>query len=147
MGRKQQPGATPAVKVVYHGADSADRQTSGRSMDYFVFANPNQVQAWRTDKSIPLVDVVDSFDIFEVGNGGNTGVFSHPSKQALENAFSTSNETDVIQKILTEGKIMASEGPHHHDKDRFDRQTAPPGNYTKGAYQGNVGSGRGGVHN
>ncbi|KAJ3046802.1 hypothetical protein HK097_000497 [Rhizophlyctis rosea] len=142
MGRKQQPGATPAVKVIYHGADSAEGQTSGMNMDYLIFANPNQIQRWRLDNSIPLVDVVDFFDIFEVANGGNAGVFSPASKQTLENAFSTSNETDIIQKILKEGKIIAGEGPYHHDKDRFDCPTAPFGNYTNGAYQGSGGSGR-----
>ncbi|KAJ3041084.1 hypothetical protein HDV00_009984 [Rhizophlyctis rosea] len=141
MGKKTSTAGVGPVKVVWHGPDSADRQTSGKNMDFFVFANPEMVDKWRSDKSVPLIEVVDSFDIFEVGNGGNTGVFSHPSKQALENAFNTSNDAEVIQRILTEGKVQAGAGPHHQEKGQFDRLSSGSGtNYTRGGYQGRTGN-------
>ncbi|KAJ3037761.1 hypothetical protein HDV00_001346 [Rhizophlyctis rosea] len=114
MGKKTSTAGVGPVKIVWHGPDSADQKTSGKNMGFFVFANPEMVDKWRSDKSVPLIEVVDSFDIFEVGNSGNIGVFSHPSKQALENAFNTSNDAEVIQRILTEGTVQAeNQQPMH----------------------------------
>ncbi|KAI9095172.1 hypothetical protein DFS34DRAFT_626908 [Phlyctochytrium arcticum] len=89
-----------------------------------------QVEKWRSDKSIPLVEVVDSFDIFEVPTGGNTGMFERPSKQILETSFGTSNQDEIIHKILSEGKITNA-------SDKLNKANGP-GNSSRGAYQGRV---------
>ncbi|KAI8822504.1 ribosome maturation protein [Fimicolochytrium jonesii] len=120
------------VRVVWHGKEKADAQTSGRFLDFFVFADPNQVEPWRKDKSIPIVDVVESFDIFAVNNGGNTGVYERPSRQQLDTTFGTHNVSEIIERILQEGKI--ERGPDAH----LNRLTAPPRNCSKGAYNGRV---------
>jgi len=140
--------APPAsTRIVWHGPQNSGSQTSGRSVEYFVFADPVQVEKWRTDKTIPLVDVVDRFEIYEVSNGGNTGLYEKPSKASLHNTFDTHDETAVIQRILTDGKIMRGDAPHHHEKESYDHLRAPPGNQMKGSYQGKSVSGRAAVHN
>jgi ribosome maturation protein Sdo1 len=56
----------PSDKIVLHQKDS----------EFFVYAEPHKVEQWRKDKSIPLVDVVQAFNIYE-GSGNK------PSKQSL----------------------------------------------------------------
>ncbi|CAG8624384.1 6853_t:CDS:2 [Ambispora leptoticha] len=64
-----------------------------------------QVMKWRKDKTIPLADVIQTFDVYEITNGGNEGIAGRPSKQRLENTFGTSNLDEVIEQILEQGTI------------------------------------------
>ncbi|KAJ3323926.1 hypothetical protein HDV06_000902 [Boothiomyces sp. JEL0866] len=73
---------------------------------FFVYVEPNQVDVWRKDKSIPLVDVVQAFQIFESDNHSNQGIAMKPNKSTLSNAFGTEDETKIIEKILSDGKVM-----------------------------------------
>jgi ribosome maturation protein Sdo1 len=47
------------------------------------------VAKWRKDSSVPLVDVVDSFDIFVTNKHGSQGVLDRASKGQIENEFGT----------------------------------------------------------
>ncbi|EPY53641.1 SBDS family protein Rtc3 [Schizosaccharomyces cryophilus OY26] len=67
-------------------------------------ASENIIKSWRTDKTIPLTEVVDSFQVFTLTKGSEGELFK-ASKQQLENAFGTSKDVDVCAKILSEGKI------------------------------------------
>ncbi|KAJ3310335.1 putative aarF domain-containing protein kinase 1 [Boothiomyces sp. JEL0838] len=58
------------------------------------------------DKSIPLVEVVQAFQIFESDNHSNQGIAMKPNKATLSNAFGTEDENKIIEKILSEGKVM-----------------------------------------
>ncbi|KAI9136558.1 hypothetical protein BKA69DRAFT_1042493 [Paraphysoderma sedebokerense] len=71
--------------------------------EFFVVTNPGYVKRWREDKTIPLVNVVQSFDIYQV-HGGQAGV---ASKQLLRDVFGTSNETEAIEWLLQNGNIQA----------------------------------------
>ncbi|KAI8092192.1 ribosome maturation protein [Gilbertella persicaria] len=84
-----------AVKVVYKGADSNE---------FFVIANADMVTKWKSDKTVPLVDVVQSFDVFTTTNKSNTGEYISPSKGLLESTFNTTNVDDIVKKILSEGE-------------------------------------------
>lgn len=84
-----------ATKVVYKGADN---------MEFFVIANAGMVAKWKSDKTIPLIDVVQSFDIHTTTTGGNTGEAIHPSKGVLESTFQTSNKDDIVKKIISDGE-------------------------------------------
>jgi len=84
-----------AARVVYNAG--------GR--DFFVLANPDELSKWHSDKSVPLVDVVQSFQIFETDSGGVQGVVARPSKQTLASCFDTANEDAIIKTILTEGDV------------------------------------------
>ncbi|KAL9559593.1 hypothetical protein PS6_000688 [Mucor atramentarius] len=84
-----------ATKVVFKGDDNAE---------YFVIAQPGMVAKWKKDKTIPLIDVVQSFDVFTTPSGSVTGEAIRPSNSTLENVFSTSNKDDIVKKIVSEGE-------------------------------------------
>ncbi|CAO3695080.1 unnamed protein product [Umbelopsis ramanniana] len=72
--------------------------------EYFIFADADYLEKWKQDKTIPIVEVVQSYEILHVPNGGNTGEAVRPAKGALESAFGTSNTDDIVKKILTDGE-------------------------------------------
>ncbi|KAI9032175.1 ribosome maturation protein [Hyaloraphidium curvatum] len=99
-----------AEHVVY-----TPKQTEGKEGElplFEVITNSGMAAKWRKDKSVPLVDVVQRFDVYEHRAGGAEGVGQRPSKAVLEEFFGTSNTTDVIEFILTNGEIQ----PMHHHK-------------------------------
>lgn len=61
--------------------------------------------------SIPLVSVVDSFDVFHTGQGSQ-GLLQRPSKQELETVFGTTKEDEIVEIVLTKGTIKSSDAPH-----------------------------------
>jgi ribosome maturation protein Sdo1 len=71
------------------------------------------------DKSIPLIEVVESFDIFDVANKGATGKAIRPTHAALSNTFGTSDVDLIIPKILETGKILhiTAKGRNDMSKD------------------------------
>ncbi|KAG9299827.1 hypothetical protein G9A89_003371 [Geosiphon pyriformis] len=80
-------------------------KANGERGEFFVFGNPDLVLKWRQDKTIPLIETIQSFDVFETVNGGNEGIAGRPSKQRLENAFGTTNTEEIIKQILEQGII------------------------------------------
>jgi ribosome maturation protein Sdo1 len=55
-----------------------------------VFAESiDAVHKYRKDATTPLVDVVDSYDIFITNKHGSQGVLDRASKQQIENEFGT----------------------------------------------------------
>ncbi|KAH9049609.1 ribosome maturation protein [Lactarius hengduanensis] len=89
-----------ATKVVYKPDPNA-------SDVFLVLVNP--YKKWKGgDRTIPLVEVVDSFEIFS-SNQGPQGLLCRPSKQQLDTVFNTHADDDVIQQILDKGKVEASE--------------------------------------
>ena len=83
-----------------------------------IVESPEAVTRYRKDSSIPLVDVVNSFDVFVTNKHGAQGVMDRASKSQLENEFNTyppilglfllihrARSDDVIQKILKDGKV------------------------------------------
>lgn len=92
--RKKMPSDN-AVKVVYKSSDNTE---------FFVIANEGMVSKWRKDKSIPLIDVVQNFNVHIISNGGNTGEYITPSKGVLESNFQTSNTDEIVKKIVAEGE-------------------------------------------
>lgn len=92
-------GNGPQVRVIYEGKEDK----------FVVFAESEEaVKEWRGDRSIPLVQVVDGFDIFLTR--GHQQVGDKPSKATLENEFGTTNDDEIITKILEHGII-------HHAKN------------------------------
>lgn len=62
------------------------------------------------DKSIPVAEIVDSFDVFHTGQGSQ-GLLERPSNQELETVFGTHNSTDIVLVMLEKGRIISSDGP------------------------------------
>jgi ribosome maturation protein Sdo1 len=88
---------TEQVKVHYKGAED----------DFIVMAESvDAVNEWKKDSSKPLVDVVNSFDVFVTGKHGAQGRLNRASKSSLENEFGSSNDDDVVKQILEKGDVQ-----------------------------------------
>lgn len=59
-----------------------------------------------TLRTIPLVEVVDAFEVF-CTNQGAQGIMRPPSKQHLDSVFGTTKVEDVIVEILEKGEMQA----------------------------------------
>ncbi|KAI0751024.1 DUF1960-domain-containing protein [Daedaleopsis nitida] len=85
------------TKIVYRPSVEANE-------DYIIIVNPEEFKRWKGGgATIPLAEVVDSFDVFW-SNQGAQGILGRPSKQQLENVFGSSKDVDVVQAILEKGK-------------------------------------------
>ncbi|CAO3647498.1 unnamed protein product [Cunninghamella blakesleeana] len=73
--------------------------------EIYVIANPSTYNRWKTDKTIPIVDVVQSYDIFTSPPGGNILPADRPSKGYLEDVLGTSNTDDAVRMIIEKGKV------------------------------------------
>jgi ribosome maturation protein Sdo1 len=90
-------GDSEQVKVHYKGNDD----------DFIVMAESiDAVKKFKEDQSVPLVDVVDSFDVFVTHKQGAQGHLDRASKASLENEFGTSNDDEVVKKILEKGSVQ-----------------------------------------
>ncbi|POY71998.1 hypothetical protein BMF94_5007 [Rhodotorula taiwanensis] len=77
-----------------------------------VIGDVSAAEKWKGGgDSIPLVDVVDSFDVFHTGQGSQ-GLMQRASKQDLDTIFGTTNDNEIVEQILTKGQIKSSDAPH-----------------------------------
>lgn len=77
----------------------------GNTDDFIVFVESTEdLKKWKEDQSIPLAQVVNSFKIMLTHKHGAQGQLDGASNAALENEFGTSNEDEVIKKILMDGQ-------------------------------------------
>ena len=102
----------------------------GKDEDFVVLVDDvKSVQEWKSDRSIPLTQVVSGFKIFvthkyliypkymlastianvDVPRHGAQGVLDGASKATLENEFGTSNEDECMIKILEGGSLQETE--------------------------------------
>ena len=96
-------GNAEVTKVFYKGSTD----------DFIVFVDsPEDLKSWKSDQSIPLAQVVNSFKIMLTHKHGAQGQMDGASKASLENEFGTSNEDEVIKKILLEGQAQTVEVCH-----------------------------------
>ncbi|GAA5922621.1 hypothetical protein JCM1841_006755 [Sporobolomyces salmonicolor] len=70
------------------------------------FTNPNFFPLL----SVPLIEIVDSFEVFHTGQGAQ-GLLARPSKQQLETVFETTNEDAIVEIVLSKGRLESSDGP------------------------------------
>jgi len=95
--------APTLTKVIY----KPDTQSTD---EYMIIVNPEEYKKWKDgDTTIPLADVVDSFNIFHTGQGSQ-GILRRPSKQQLDTVFGSHKDVDVVEFMLKNGKEQASEG-------------------------------------
>jgi len=91
-------------KVVY--------KPDSTSTDEFIVIVTDQpsYQKWlEGDTTIPLVDFVDSFDVFHTNGQGNQGLLQRPSKQMLDTIFETHKDVDVLEVILKKGNLKPAD--------------------------------------
>jgi ribosome maturation protein Sdo1 len=91
---------THTDRVVY-----SSKHGNEDSVEFFMYAEPGQVEKWRKDKTIPLIDVLQSFQVFESNTKSPQGIVMKPSNTQLMEAFGTTNETEIATLILEKGKI------------------------------------------
>ncbi|KAK6439363.1 hypothetical protein LTR95_004430 [Oleoguttula sp. CCFEE 5521] len=93
-------GNAPQVKVHYKGKED----------DFIVFVDSAEaVKNWKTDKTIPMAQVVSGFKVFVTHKHGTQGVHDAASKGTLETEFGTHKDDDVIAAILEKGDIIETE--------------------------------------
>ncbi|KAK5115680.1 hypothetical protein LTR62_000769 [Meristemomyces frigidus] len=101
------------TKVHYKGQGGA--KSSDHPEDFIIIVESGEdVKQWREDKTKPLTDVVESFDVFVTHKHGNQGQMDRASKGQLEAEFGTSKDVDVVSKILEAGNII--EGSNKESK-------------------------------
>ncbi|GAA5943910.1 SBDS family protein [Sporobolomyces koalae] len=105
--------STEEYIVILQDVDLANKWIAGAPLtDYtlsplcFAFT----LRAPSTDRTIPLVDIVDAFDVFTTGQGAQ-GILERPSKQVLDTVFSTTKEDEIVQIILEKGRILSGHAP------------------------------------
>jgi len=83
-----------------------------KSNDFVVIVDSAEaVATYRKHSSTPLVDVVDSYDIFVTHKHGAQGVLDRASHSQIENEFGSSKAEDAIEKILRDGQVQQTKGP------------------------------------
>jgi len=106
--------STHAVDIVRYHYDPHAKLGASHHLkeEYWVVCNEGMTEKWRKNSSIPLLDVVQGYDIF----AGSTGKSYRPTKNELGSVFDTEDNEEAIKKILQEGKIVHTPGfsGHHH---------------------------------
>jgi len=83
----------------------------GKEDDFIIMAESSDaVKKWKNDKSTPLVDVVNSFDVFTTHKHGAQGQLDRASRALLDNEFGSSKEDDVVKQILEKGEVQETKG-------------------------------------
>jgi len=100
----------------------------GKNDDFFVFLDSvEDFKKWLTDSSVPLAQVVNTFQIFCTHRHGNQGLYDHASNADLDNEFGTHVDVEVIEKILRQGTL--TEG---HMVERNGNRNDANGGWTSG---------------
>ena len=56
-------------------------------------------------KSIPMMDVLNSFQVMKYQNPGRSGCLERPSKRELQDVFGFTNEDKVAEFMLEHGEL------------------------------------------
>lgn len=97
-----------------------DIQTSNDNPSTMVLmVHTDTFHQYEKDKSIPLAQVVDSFDIFKYQHG-RSGKLAKPSQRELEDTFGTTKEDVIVQIMLEKGKLHGTHTEKTHSR-RGDR--------------------------
>ncbi|RXW23143.1 hypothetical protein EST38_g2698 [Candolleomyces aberdarensis] len=88
------------TKVIY-------KPDSQSTEEYTVIVDPSE--KWKAgDTTIPLTEVVDSFNVYHSAQGSQ-GLLNTPSNQQLDTVFGTHKDIDVVTKILKDGREQRGE--------------------------------------
>ena len=71
---------------------------------YVIFVDEDMYEKYQRDSSVPMVNVVDSFDVFKYELPGRSGKLVHPSRREVEDDFGLKNMDDVVAFMLKNGK-------------------------------------------
>jgi hypothetical protein len=85
-----------------------------------LMVHPDQLERYRKDKSTPLVEVVDSFQVFKYETPGHSGKLAHPSRAELKNTFGSTNETEIVEFMLEHGQLHGKHKPKAKPEEKED---------------------------
>ena len=68
------------------------------------------------DKTIPLAQIVDSYEILKFEKPGKEGTLGKPAKVELEAVFGTSNVDEIAEFMVNNGQIHGKSLPGKKDK-------------------------------
>jgi ribosome maturation protein Sdo1 len=91
--------APKELAYTHHGATSGEHAAT-----FFIMVDEDAYKKYQTDKSIPLAQVVDSFQVLRYEHG-RSGVVEKPSQREIEDVFGTKNDDEVVKMMLERGKI------------------------------------------
>ncbi|KAF9093178.1 hypothetical protein BGX29_003131 [Mortierella sp. GBA35] len=113
-------------KIVYKAPNAPNQHMP----DVFIMAEPGMAAKYRAQRShqgptgnhqkhlkesdmnqppIALVDVVQSYDVFQTVTGrGFNGMVARPAKADLEALFNTEDEQAIVEQIIMNGEIQSS---------------------------------------
>ena len=97
-----------------HEQLEAVRFQHGRD-EFFVLVNPTNYRQWKRGENLPLVDVLEGYEIF-VYRGDVKGEPQRPTMEELKEVFLTTREEEIIEKILKTGQ-----GHHMNERRSFQR--------------------------
>ncbi|KAH9948428.1 DUF1960-domain-containing protein [Amylocystis lapponica] len=88
------------TKVIY----KPDSQSTD---EFIVFINPAEYKRWKEGgQTIPLTEVVDSFQVF-FSNQGAQGILGQASRQQLDSVFGSHKDDEVVAQVLQKGRVEA----------------------------------------
>lgn len=101
--------------------------------EFMVIVNAEEYKKWiKGDKTIPLADVVDSFDVFHTGTGAQ-GIMGRPSKQLLDTVFDSHKDVDVVTHILERGQLQQASQKDAYSTTNDAKQGQNTTSYGSGA--------------
>ncbi|CAI7661362.1 hypothetical protein PCG10_004688 [Penicillium crustosum] len=81
----------------------------GSSDDFIVFVDDLEtLKKWKSDRSVPLTEVLNGWKIFVTHSHGAQGVLDTASQSALQNEFGTTKDDECMVKILEGGEYQAT---------------------------------------
>jgi ribosome maturation protein Sdo1 len=82
--------------------------------EFVVLVLPEEFQLWKADHSkVPLVEVVDSMEVFIAEHRAHTGKLQHPSNAQLDDAFGTHKFEEIFAIMAEQGHLIHA--PKHAD--------------------------------
>eukprot|EP01088_Endostelium_zonatum_P013993 TRINITY_DN2903_c0_g1_i2.p1 TRINITY_DN2903_c0_g1~~TRINITY_DN2903_c0_g1_i2.p1 ORF type:complete len:110 (+),score=35.01 TRINITY_DN2903_c0_g1_i2:140-469(+) len=97
MANNDKPGRLDYVKQAVPAEGTPARHL-------FIVVNQGEYGKWRTDKSIPVVNVVQNFEIYTEDN--HQKFPSVAANAILDEVFGTHNKDDAIAQILERGTLQ-----------------------------------------
>lgn len=91
-------------QLVYTPSHDGEPSSAAHQPTMVLMVDTAEFKKWKTDKSIPLANVVESFQVHKY-ESGRSGILSKPSKAELEAAFQTTNVDKIIQFMMENGAL------------------------------------------
>lgn len=93
----------PLSELIYTPHDTLT--SDERPHTFVLMVDPEMYAKQKKDKSIPLAEVVGSFQVLKYELPGRSGKMVKPSRREVEDVFGTTNEDNLVSFMLEKGKL------------------------------------------